>query len=57
MSSITDLVSKLKTVLTARNFDNYSDDYLIYEIEQAINTNGKINNINNLFLWEPARRV
>lgn len=38
MSSITDLVSKLKTVLTARNFDNYSDDYLIYEIEQAIST-------------------
>lgn len=35
-NTIADLVSQLKVVLTARNFDTYSDDYLTYEINQAI---------------------
>lgn len=35
---LNDLVSDLRVVLNARNFDTYSDDYLLYEIKQAIST-------------------
>ena len=39
-----ELLNDLKVVLKARDFDNYSDDYLLYEINQAI---GMINKCRN----------
>lgn len=39
-----ELLNDLKVVLEARDFDNYSDDYLLYEINQAI---GMINKCRN----------
>ena len=39
-----ELLNDLKVVLKARDFDDYSDDYLLYEINQAI---GMINKCRN----------
>ena len=38
MQTNTNLLASLKTVLAARDFDTFSDEYLMIEIEQAIAT-------------------
>jgi len=37
MTSTSDLVEKLSTVLSARDFGEFDEEYLQYEVEQAIN--------------------
>lgn len=38
MKSNNDLLAALKTTLVARDFDTFEDDYLLLEIDQAIET-------------------